>query len=66
MKNFLGTTVPQDLYHGTSLEQLEALVDLLMNYDLYARLRSRITPLVREQRDANGATSSEPSPGLVP
>jgi hypothetical protein len=27
--------VPQDLYHGTSVEQLDALVDLLMNFDRY-------------------------------
>ncbi len=32
-----GTTVPQDLYHGTSTEQLDALVDLLMNFDRYAQ-----------------------------
>ena len=46
----LGSTVPQDLYHGTSLEQLDALVDLLMNFDQYARQRSRVTPLVEEKK----------------
>ncbi len=30
-----GTTVPQSLYRGTSTQQLDALVDLLMNYDQY-------------------------------
>ena len=43
---FLGSTVSQDLYHGTSLEQLDALVDLLMNYDQYAKQQTRVTPLV--------------------
>ena len=43
---FLGSTVSQDLYHGTSLEQLDALVDLLMNFDQYARQQSRVAPLV--------------------
>ena len=42
----LGTTMSQDLYHGNSVEQLDALVDLLMNFDQYARQQSRITPLV--------------------
>jgi cytochrome c551/c552 len=44
----LGSTVSQDLYHGTSLEQLDALVDLLMNYDQYARQQSRVAPLVKK------------------
>ena len=34
---YLGSNMPQELYHGTSVEQLDALVDLLMNYDQYAR-----------------------------
>jgi hypothetical protein len=46
---FLGSTVSQDLYHGTSLEQLDALVDLLMNYDQYAKQQSRVTPLVEKR-----------------
>ena len=42
----LGTTVPQQLYHGNSIEQLDALVDLLMNYDSYAKQHAKIAPLV--------------------
>jgi hypothetical protein len=45
-----GSQVPQDLFHGASIQQLDALVDLLMNYDLYARQRSPITPLVQQQQ----------------
>jgi cbb3-type cytochrome oxidase cytochrome c subunit len=29
--------VSQSLYHGTSVQQLDAVVDLLMNFDVYAR-----------------------------
>jgi cytochrome c551/c552 len=42
----LGSTLSQDLYPGDSLEQIQALVDLLMNYDRYAREQSRVAPLV--------------------
>jgi cytochrome c2 len=52
---FLGSTVPQDLYHGTSVDQLEALVDLLMNYDVYAKERSRVVPLVEQGKVAEPA-----------
>lgn len=39
-----GTTVPQELYHGSSTEQLDALVDLLMNYDRYVQSHAPVTP----------------------
>ena len=38
--------VAQSLYPGTSIEQLDALVDLLMNFDVYTRRRAPIGPLV--------------------
>ena len=38
--------IDQRLYQGTSLEQLEALVDLLMNYDEYAKQQSLVAPRV--------------------
>ena len=38
--------VAQKLYHGTSVEQVDALVDLLMNYDKYTQRRVSIRPLV--------------------
>jgi hypothetical protein len=40
--------VSQDLFHGTSIDQLDGLVDLLMNFDQYAKQRSLISPLVQE------------------
>ena len=42
------TGVSQELYHGTSTEQVDALVDLLMNFDEYAKQRSLIAPLVKD------------------
>jgi len=57
---FLGG-VAQDLYHGTSIDQVDALVDLLMNYDSYAKRRTTILPLV--QAAAAAAPPTEPVPG---
>lgn len=45
-KNFGG--ISQDLYHGTSLEQVDALVDLLMNYDNFAKDKTLVAPLVQQ------------------
>lgn len=38
--------VAQKLFDGTSLQQLRGLVDLLMNFDVYTRRQTSITPLV--------------------
>ncbi|MCL6508659.1 MAG: hypothetical protein K6T59_16735 [Bryobacteraceae bacterium] len=35
------------LYHGTNVEQVEALTDLLMNFDEYARASTRIADRVQ-------------------
>ena len=34
------------LYHGTNVEQIDALTDLLMNYDQYARQSTKIADRV--------------------
>jgi hypothetical protein len=39
--------VAQDLYHGTSIEQVDALVDLLMNFDQYTRQSRNIAAMVK-------------------
>lgn len=44
--------VSQDLYSGTSLEQLGGLVDLLMNFDAYARQQTSVSSLVQEAAPA--------------
>lgn len=36
--------ISQELYHGNSLEQLEALVDLLMNFDQHVLRQTPISP----------------------
>ncbi|MFO0868227.1 MAG: hypothetical protein U0935_04710 [Pirellulales bacterium] len=40
--------ISQDLFHGTSIEQVDALVDLLMNYDNYAKRQALVAPLVQQ------------------
>jgi hypothetical protein len=37
----------QDLFHGTSEEQLTAIVDLLLNYDTFMKNRQSIRPLIQ-------------------
>ncbi len=46
--------VSQDLYHGTSIEQVDALVDLLLNYPRYANQRAKVADLVKPV-EANAA-----------
>ncbi|MEO8496425.1 MAG: hypothetical protein ABI614_15260, partial [Planctomycetota bacterium] len=53
--------VSQDLYHGTSVEQVDALVDLLLNYDKYAKQRSSVAELVAPEAAA-GDAAVVPSP----
>ena len=48
--------VSQQLFPGTSIEQIDGLVDLLMNYDYYARLKTSIRSLVQP---ANSAAVSD-------
>jgi cbb3-type cytochrome oxidase cytochrome c subunit len=51
--------VDQSLYPGTSTQQLDALVDLLMNFDAYTRRRAPFAPLV--EAAAAPATAAEAS-----
>ena len=39
--------IPVKVYDGTSVEQLEALVDLIVNFDFYTNAHTRIAPLVQ-------------------
>jgi hypothetical protein len=48
--------VKQDLYHGTSTEQVDALVDLLMNFDRYAKQNTQIADMVKPAAAPPGAT----------
>ena len=38
--------VSQELFHGSSVQQLDGLVDFLMNYDRYAESQTSIKPLI--------------------
>ena len=55
--------VSQDLYHGTSVEQVDALVDLLLNYDKYAKQQSSVAQLITGEAPA---ASVVPSPVANP
>jgi hypothetical protein len=48
----------QQLYHGTNVQQVEALTDLLMNFDEYARQSTRIADRVQPAPPAAGATGA--------
>ena len=39
--------IAQDIFKGTSFEQLDGLVDLLMNYDVFSRQELSIKPMVK-------------------
>lgn len=55
--------VSQDLYHGTSIEQVDALVDLLMNFDTYSKgktdVASDVKPAAAAGQPAPAAASGE-------
>lgn len=57
--------VSQELFRGTSTEQLNGLVDLLMNFDEYAKRQTSIKNLVKEPAQAApappAATSALPA-----
>ena len=52
----------QDLFHGTSEEQLFAVVDLLLNYDTYMKNRQSIRPLIQAASPAEQQARNEPKP----
>lgn len=51
--------VAQKLFEGTSLQQLSGLVDLLMNFDLYAKRQTQVAPLVEAAAAANAPAQPE-------
>lgn len=51
-----GNPMGQDLYPGSSLEQLDAVTDLLLNYDSYMQRRTSIRTIVEEP------SASKPAP----
>ncbi|MBM4001670.1 MAG: hypothetical protein FJ295_00065 [Planctomycetes bacterium] len=62
--------IDKKLYHGDSVQQVDALVDLLMNFDEYAQRQSRIAPLVQQNpapaaAGAGSASTTAPGAGAV-
>jgi cytochrome c2 len=57
--------VDQRLYHGTSIQQLEGVVDLLMNFDAYARRNTSVSSLVEQAAASQpaGGASTPPADG---
>jgi cytochrome c2 len=51
--------ISQELFHGTSLDQLSGLVDLLMNFDAYARSQTSVTPLVEAAKQQTAAPQED-------
>lgn len=59
--------VSQQLFHGTSVEQLDGLVDLLMNYSRFTAEQTKVAPLVKaaaqQAAAAGGAAGSGSASG---
>jgi len=51
--------IAQTIFRGTSLEQLDGLVDLLMNFDTYAKRQTSVTPMVEAAAAKNKPAASE-------
>ncbi|MCS5632272.1 MAG: hypothetical protein NZ744_15655, partial [Pirellulaceae bacterium] len=58
-KPYLGAEQTQKLFHGTSPETVDALVDLLMNFDGYAKSRASVAGLVAEAKAVKEAALKE-------
>jgi len=51
--------IAQNIFHGTSVEQLDGLIDLLMNYDVYTLRQTSVEPLVKAAAPAVEAGKEE-------
>ena len=58
-KPHLGAEQTQKLFHGTSPETVDGLVDLLMNFDGYAKSRASVAELVAEAKAAKEKAAKE-------
>jgi cytochrome c551/c552 len=54
--------VNQALFPGTSIEQLDGLVDFLMNFDTYAKRHTSVKELVKEPAGATGKAADASRP----
>jgi cytochrome c2 len=53
--------VSEQLFPGDSMDQLMGLVDLLMNFDVYAKAHTSVSPLVQESAAAAAAAGAAPA-----
>ncbi|MBA3484409.1 MAG: c-type cytochrome [Pirellulales bacterium] len=51
--------VAQNLFEGSSVQQLTGVVDLLMNFDAYARGNTSVTPLVQQAQAEAAAAAAQ-------
>ena len=54
--------VDQKLYHGSSLQQLDGLVDLLMNYPTYAKNKTSVSSLVQPSSGSTDGGNEQTTP----
>jgi hypothetical protein len=54
--------VSQDLYQGTSEQQVDALTDLLMHFDTFAKRNMSLEAFLRQQPPAAPAGQPAPAP----
>ena len=54
-----GASMGQDLFEGSSLEQLDAVTDLLLSYDWYIKGRTSIGEMIEAAEKANAADAAE-------
>ena len=52
--------VSQDLIHGTSIQQLDGLADLLLNFNLYTRKQTSIQSLVKPAAEVAPDATEDP------
>jgi hypothetical protein len=65
-KPHLGAEQTQKLFHGTSPETVDVLVDLLMNFDVYAKSRASVAGLVAEAKKAKEAEAAAKAAAEAP
>ena len=54
-----GAPIGQGLFEGSSLEQVDAVTDLLLNYDWYVKRRTSIREMIEAAEKAGSASAAE-------
>ena len=56
-----GPPMGQHLFKGSSIEQLDAVTDLLLNYDWYIKRRTSIREMIESAEQAGAAAGTDPA-----